>query len=295
MAMLPRFSIVVPTFDRHRQLASCLRSITRLDYPADRFEVIVVNDGGEPPPEPDRDDGLSDYTLLRQVNAGPGAARNLGASAASGEFLAFVDDDCAPAADWLTKLARRLVDCPDRLVGGRTINRLVDNLYSSTSQSIVDVVYSHYNADPARARFLASNNMAVNAELFRDAGGFDERFRVSEDREFCDRWLMIGRQAMYAPEAIVYHAHDLSFASFCRQHFSYGQGAHRFYQVRARRGSGTMRQELAFHANVRNWLLSPLRGVTAGARPGRAALMVVWQVTNAVGFLTRAVRPNLHV
>ena len=77
--------------------------MTRLGYPQDRFEVIVVDDGSEPP----MDSVVSffrdrlELVLLSQANSGPAAARNTGAAQAKGKFLAFTDDDCTPAPDWL--------------------------------------------------------------------------------------------------------------------------------------------------------------------------------------------------
>jgi len=105
----PFFSIVVPTCDRPRQLAACLQSLARLDYPRDRFEVIVVDDGtttAAPALVVEMKAG-PDVRLVRQPHAGPAAARNLGASHARGSLLAFTDDDCAPAPDWLWALAAR--------------------------------------------------------------------------------------------------------------------------------------------------------------------------------------------
>src|SRR5215470_15202715 len=117
----PFFSIVVPTYRRPAQLAVCLDAITRLDYPADRFEVIVVDDGSGAPPETAvaAVRGRVDVTLLAPPHRGPAAARNAGAAHAKGDVLAFTDDDCAPDASWLRALARCLG--PDALcaAGGR--------------------------------------------------------------------------------------------------------------------------------------------------------------------------------
>src|SRR5687767_5128657 len=104
------FSIIIPTYARPKQLAVCLEAIARLNYPRDRFEVIVVDDGSESPPEhvvKSFSERLS-LTLLAQPNSGPASARNTGAWEAKGEFLAFVDDDCAPDAGWLRGLEAHL-------------------------------------------------------------------------------------------------------------------------------------------------------------------------------------------
>lgn len=280
----PHFSIVIPTYNRPRLLAACLESLARLDCPRDRFEVIVVDDGGDVGLEtvvvPFR--ARLDLTLLQQANAGPGIARNTGAAHARGQFVAFVDDDCAPAPDWLRVIARCFEATPDRAIGGRTINALPANPYSTASQVLVDYVYAYNNADFERARFFASNNLALPADRFRAVGGFAAPwpYPASEDRELCDRWLHRGYRMTYAPAALVYHAHPLTFRSFWHQHFSYGRGAFGFHRTRARRGSGAFRIEPAFYLGLPFHPLS--------AKPWRralllAALLVLSQAASAAG------------
>ncbi|MBU6435334.1 MAG: glycosyltransferase family 2 protein, partial [Nitrospirae bacterium] len=120
----PFISIVIPTYNRPEQLSVCLRACSRLDYPHDRFEVIVVDDGGVTPLDEVANQfrDLLTLKLLRQENAGPATARNRGAFEAAGEFLLFTDDDCAPAPDWLTTLAAQFSASPDCAVGGETSN-----------------------------------------------------------------------------------------------------------------------------------------------------------------------------
>ena len=99
----PLFSVVIPTYGRPRQLTACLQSLARLDDSRGAFEVIVVDDGSETPPQAAiAAAGVRlDVALLQQSHAGPAAARNAGALKARGAFLAFTDDDCQPAPDWL--------------------------------------------------------------------------------------------------------------------------------------------------------------------------------------------------
>ncbi|KPL15509.1 MAG: glycosyl transferase [Anaerolineae bacterium SM23_84] len=284
----PFFSIVIPTYARLRRLATCLQSLACLDYPRDRFEVVVVDDGSETSPEAvvaSFCDQL-DVTLLKQAHAGPAAARNTGAARARGKFLAFTDDDCAPALDWLQRLTARFARAPDCAIGGRTLNALPDNLYSTASQLIVDVVYAHYNVNPDQASFLATNNLAIPADRFQAIGGFDAAFFpfASEDRDFCNRWLHHGYRMIYAPEVLVYHAHALTFRTFLRQHFSYGCGAFRFHKARARRGSGRFMVEVEFYRNLLSLLRNMLSQVSGQRALSLATLLVLWQVANAVGF-----------
>ena len=177
----PFFSIIVPTYNRPRQLRSCLKALSSLDYPRNCFEVIVVDDGNDGnkvsmgPVVSSFKDRL-DITLVRQWHGGPAAARNTGAMRARGEFLAFTDDDCAPESDWLQRLAARFIETSDQAIGGKTINALRGNRYSAASQTVVDYLCQWYNTDPERARFSASNNFAIPAQGFHAIGGFDTTF-----------------------------------------------------------------------------------------------------------------------
>jgi hypothetical protein len=86
---------------------------------------------------------------------------------------------------------------------------------------------------------------------------------------------------VYAPEALVYHAHTLTFRTFVRQHFRYGRGAFSFHQARTQRGQSRIRLESAsFYMNL-------LRYPTSQAQCkvwSSAALLFLSQVANAAGF-----------
>jgi glycosyltransferase involved in cell wall biosynthesis len=240
MTSVPFFSVIVPTRDRSSQLAACMEALGKLEYPADRFEVIVVDDGGTASLaeiESVFRDKLS-LSVIRQEPAGPAAARNTAARHAQGRFLAMTDDDCAPAPDWLSRLQESFERDPAKLYGGRTLNGLPLNRCAEASQIIIDVVYDLQPKLENFPQFFATNNFAVSAAGFREVGGFRESFRTSEDREFCDRWVHVGRELAHLPEAVVSHSHNLDFAALMRQHFNYGRGASRFHQLRAERGWG---------------------------------------------------------
>jgi glycosyltransferase involved in cell wall biosynthesis len=283
----PFFSVIVPTYNRPRQLANCLWALSALDYPRHRFEVIVVDDGSDRPlaevvaafyP-------LFRLTLVNQDNAGPGAARNTGSAHAKGKFLAFTDDDCLPTSHWLKALAARFAEAPRQAIAGRTINGLPRNPFATASQLIIDMVHAYYNADPGQARFSASNNLALPIEMFRSLGGFDETFRTSEDRDLIDRWLHNGHRLIYAPEVLVYHAHLLTWRGYCRLHFNYGRGAFRFHRARARRGFGPFRPELKFHGHVLRSLPRMMAQENEKHAFVLALLLAVWQVANTTGYI----------
>ena len=282
----PFFSVIIPTHDRPMRLAECLEAISRSYYPHDRFEVIVVDDGGQTSPAAivESFSNRLDVRLITQPHGGPGKARNTGAAQARGEFLTFTDDDCAPAPDWLQALAARFETMNDCVIGGRTLNGLPNNLYSTTSQILIDYLYSYYNANREQASFFTSNNFAIATAQFQAIGGFDGSFprAAAEDREFCDRWRQDSRRMIYAAEVLVSHSHSMTLHSFWRQHFTYGRGAFHFHRVRARREIEHIKFEpLKFYWNLIRYPFSDAQR----KRPWIVAgLLVLTQVANAAGF-----------
>lgn len=232
--MQPLISIIIPTYNRERQLNICLRSLSQLDIGKTSIEIIVVDDGSSTSCEAQAKEILSgwNHLYLRQKNKGPATARNHGALHASGKFLSFLDDDCTVPVDWVKQLSQIL--CEETMTGGHTHNRCEKNLFSTASQLLIDYVYQYYNRIPDHAQFLTSNNMTMPAPLFQNINGFSEAFPTSaaEDRELCARWLAAGYKIEYRPETIVQHRHDLSFFGFLRQHFNYGTGAFLFHRKR---------------------------------------------------------------
>ena len=137
----PDYSIIVPTYRRRDSLARCLKAIEALDFPRDRFELLVVDDGSPVPPADlvASVDRSLDARLVCAPHGGPSAARNTGADLARGRYLVFTDDDCAPHPDWLTAIDRAISASVKPLaVGGRVVNVLLDNIYAAASQGIVD-------------------------------------------------------------------------------------------------------------------------------------------------------------
>jgi len=290
---LPFFSVIIPTFQRPERLAGCLQALTCLNYPRERFEVVVVDDGSATPPEK----VVSSFreqlnvVLLTQAHAGPAQARNTGAQFAKGAFLAFTDDDCMPAQDWLHALAARFTATPQDAIGGRTLNARPENPFSTASQMLIDYLYGYFNMDPNHASFFASNNFSVPTEQFRALGGFNTTFPLAagEDRELCDRWLGHGLRMSYAPEALVYHGQALTFRSFWRQHFNYGRGAFRFYQMRARR---RRQNRIALEHRSFYWgiLCYPFSQVQGGQAFLLALLIAASQGATATGLLWEKVQ-----
>ncbi|MFO0030972.1 MAG: glycosyltransferase family 2 protein [Cyanobacteriota bacterium] len=290
----PVVTVVIPTFCRPRQLNACLGALAEQTL-SEPWEVVVVDDGSSP-----RLEGLGtawagrlDLRLIHQENAGPAVARNRGVQEARGVWVAFTDDDCLPQPQWLCTLVRAARESPGAMVGGTTLNGLGAELFASTSQLIVDLVYAHFNADPDNAYFFASNNMLCLRDRFLALGGFDHSFprAGAEDRDFCDRWRMAGWPLLWRLAARVEHRHSQTLGKFVDLHIRYGRGAYIYQARRKQRQSGTMQDDLSFHRTLPRRVrrhLAERKGPIL-VKLGHVAALVLWQVANALGFTIEAV------
>lgn len=288
---LPWFSVIIPTYLRSKQLIDCLNIIKKLDYPRDKFEVIVVDDGNEPALDLEEVfEHKFNLKLIRQNNSGPAKARNKGVSQAKGQYLIFLDDDCIPSHDWLKKIEESVFNNPDYLIGGKTINALTKNYYSTASQILVDYFYSLNDKNPKAYRFFTSNNMIVASDKFEELKGFDTRFPLAagEDREFCDKWLSQGYKMYYIPEIIIYHYHSLTLTKYFWQHFNYGRGAFCFHQISAKRNKTNVKvAPITFYVKLLSY---PLYQESFPKSLVMLLLLILSQLANVTGFFVEKLK-----
>ncbi|MCP4758310.1 MAG: glycosyltransferase [Planctomycetes bacterium] len=282
-------SIVVPTYNRPERLRDCLKYISQSDFPCDRFQVIVVDDGSSQPASDVISPFESELNIrcLRQDNKGPAAARNFGVSESSSRFIAFIDDDCQVSPRWLSAVVRNLEATPDVFFGGSTSNSYPSNIFCLTSQTILNIVYTFYNSDVEDPKFFASNNIALARDRFVEMNGFDTTFPLAaaEDRDFCDRWRFRGWTMRLLPDALVSHAHSMSLRGFWRQQYNYGRGAFQYHRLRRRRRSGRIWQDLRMHANLPTLICQQLGELSWLTRIKVFHLLLLWQIANLCGFI----------
>jgi GT2 family glycosyltransferase len=269
---------VIATFSRPEELQISLQAISRLDYPKSQFEVVVVDDGSpvslDAVVSPFGD--LMQVRLVRQQNAGCGPARNGGARHARGRYVAFTDDDCRHAPDWLTRLERYFEKYPNAMVGGLPVNALRSNPFSAATQLLIEYLLFSANTVPTSGSYL--NSIAMPREEFVSMGGFDDTFSMSgEDRDLCDRWIKAGKRIVFAPEIIIGHAHHLNWRSYWKQHRGYGRGA--FHLIR--KGAARF-QPLAYYVRL---LFFPFTRETWGSAIRSSVLLGIAQVATSVGLL----------
>ncbi len=216
----PTVSVVVAHYEQPEQLARCLAALGGQDHPRDRLEVIVADDGStEPPRVPEG------VRLVRQADEGfrLAAARNLGASHATGDVLVFLDADTVPEPGFIRELTRMPGLAPDVVVVGR--RRHADLTGAAVVADIRPVVAGRELPEPAwltdayrRSRNLLEADdrsyrhtigavLACSRIIFDATGGFDESFRSygGEDWEWTYRAWLKGALLAHVPQAVAWH------------------------------------------------------------------------------------------
>lgn len=217
----PRVSVIVCTYRGSGTLVKCLDSIVALDYPD--FEILVVNDGSD-----ERVGEIAtSYDGVRHLavpHEGLSAARNTGAAAATGEILAYTDDDCVVEPDWLKWIVAAFQADPE--VGGVGGPNLPPAPGSATRARVAAAPggASHVLLSDRRAEHLPGCNLAVRREVFDEVGGFNPALRTAgDDVDFCWRILAAGHPLGFHGGAFVWHHRRFSYRAYLKQQIGYGK------------------------------------------------------------------------
>src|SRR5881296_3582054 len=197
----PRISVVVCSYNGARTIRDCLEALKRITYPD--FEVIVVDDGST-----DATAAIAaryDCRLIQTENRGLASARNTGLRAASGEIVAYTDDDAYPDPDWLTYLANRFLSAADVGVGGPNIAPAGDG---RTAECVARAPGGpvHVLLSDSEAEHIPGCNMAFRKDRLEAIGGFDPQFRVAgDDVDVCWKLQERGWTLGFSAAAMVWH------------------------------------------------------------------------------------------
>ncbi|MBI2953236.1 MAG: glycosyltransferase [Chloroflexi bacterium] len=215
----PRISVVVCSHNGASTIRDCLEGLRKLVYP--NFEVIVVDDGSA-----DATAAIAaeyDLHLISTPNRGLGEARNTGMRAASGEIVAYIDDDAHPDSHWLIYQAATFMAREYAGVGGPNFappgDGLIADCVANSPGGPVNVLISDEEAE-----HIAGCNMAFRKSSLEMVGGFDPQFRAAgDDVDICWRFQQHGLKLGFTPAAVVWHHRRNSLRAFWRQQRGYGQ------------------------------------------------------------------------
>lgn len=221
-------SIIIPTFNRRRELTECLESLAHQEG-SPNFEVIVVDDGSE--------DGTFEsiqsnsirfpfpLKVIQQKRGGPGKARNTGARHAKGSTLLFIDSDCCAKTNWVKCLSGKIV-CDDKIVGGPAITSLKASLFSMAVNYITHTWIGgwgdKWHAFGLIPGFrLRGMNFGIKREFFLSQNGFKQLW-YGEDTEFSERLRAQGYSIKRSDEVIVIHCESRSVYDYMLEAFAKG-------------------------------------------------------------------------
>ena len=205
----PRVSVVLATFNRPASLERLIRQLGEQDLSPDRFEVVVVDDGSEPPAT----EALAGLDLpyhlvqLRQPNRGAAAARHRGALEARGELLVFTDDDMQLPRGFLSAhdeihapSSRRVVVGRIRPSSGRDERPLFERFHAG--------VLDRWADRPIHGDAVCTGNTSMRRADYLAVGGFDVALEQLEDTDLGLRLEQAGVEVVFSEEVFATHESD---------------------------------------------------------------------------------------
>jgi glycosyltransferase involved in cell wall biosynthesis/peptidoglycan/xylan/chitin deacetylase (PgdA/CDA1 family) len=281
----PRFSVVIPTYQRRDVVVESVRALGAQVGPS--FNVVVVVDGSA--------DGTAGalraldvpfpLAVLEQPNNGAAAARNRGAAAAVGDIILFLDDDMRAAPDLLEAHEQRYRAGADAVMGHIPIDpQSPPSLLTLGAEDWAEQRRERLDAGtPLTVSDLLTGQLSVRREVFDALGGFDEDFTRggtfgAEDTDFGHRLLAGGYHVMFAAAAVSWQHYVVQPSAYLRQWHQAGGADVRYVRKHPLEGDRIFQAHRP-HSRVNRYLWRPLArvpgastAVAAGARQLALAL-----------------------
>jgi glycosyltransferase involved in cell wall biosynthesis len=221
---LPYVSVIIPVLNGERTIKDCLNSLLRIDYPPERREILIIDNGST-----DKTAKIVEQYPVRRIvenRQGLSYARNCGIDASDRQILAFTDADCIVTTGWLRELVRGFDNEEIGVVVGEVVSfppQTSAERYTAMRKPRWQTRTLFY---PGKPWFL-SGCAAFHRKVFEEIGQFDTQFAGvgCEDIDFSWRFFHTNRfKLSFQPKALVFHRHRLSARGLFKQYFRYGQG-----------------------------------------------------------------------
>jgi glycosyltransferase involved in cell wall biosynthesis len=216
----PKVSVVVATYNGARNIKTCLTALQKLNYP--NYEVIVIDDGSKDA-TPEIVACFPDVRCVRQENRGLSAARNAGINAATGEIVAFTDDDCRPDEDWLFYIIGDLLRTNYAAIGGHNFLPPEDSWVAAAVMASPGGP-AHVMMTDHEAEHIPGCNMVWYKWALESIGGFDPIYRkAGDDVDVCWRLQQAGHKIGFSHSGFVWHYRRSTVRAYLKQQEGYGE------------------------------------------------------------------------
>ncbi len=224
-AALPEISLLVPSHGRPEDLANLVSALKGQTVEPHRFELIVVDDGGDPPVSIDEGSLPFRTIVLRQPNGGPAAARNAGLALCRAELVLILNDDAIPAPDLVESHLRAHDEVGDRTAVMGTFRFDEASLESPfvrllEGSSLLFDFPALRHGEQHDWTFFWTCNISLPTAALLEVGGFDEENfdkAICEDVELGLRLQKLGYAVVYREDCVAHHHHELTPASYMRR------------------------------------------------------------------------------
>ncbi|MGG6295106.1 glycosyltransferase [Leptolyngbya sp. AN02str] len=204
----PFVSVIVPVYNDADRLKICLTSLAQQTYQADRYEVIVVDNGSDPEHKIAAIASEFEGVICAQeLTPSSYAARNKGLTLAKGDVIAFTDSDCIPSADWLEKGVGHLLGHPEcGLVAGK-IDIFFQDPECLNAIELYDGIVMGFPQQEflEKRRGAATANVLTWKQVIEQVGGFKSQMKSHGDLEWGSRVFAAGYAQIYADDVCVAH------------------------------------------------------------------------------------------
>lgn len=216
-------SIIIPVYNAEKTIIQTLNGLqnqTRKD-----FEVIVIDDGSTDSSseliEAFKKRNVLTIKLIKQKNAGPAKARNVGVEHSEGNKIIFLDSDCIPPENWIEQMIKPL----NGKVVGCNCGYKVKNMGSLVARYVnYEIAKRHEKLIGKTVDTIGSYSASFIKSVVKEAGGFDIRYKSAsyEDFDLAFNIRKIGYDLVFTDKTFVYHYHPDSLRRYLKQQFGRG-------------------------------------------------------------------------
>jgi cellulose synthase/poly-beta-1,6-N-acetylglucosamine synthase-like glycosyltransferase len=227
----PFVSIVIPTTGNVKFIRGLVESAIKLDYPKDKFELILIGDKTTTLIEKHSEIAVKAgiNTIVEYYPVAAGQKRNIGAEKAKGSLIAFTDDDTILRKDWIKNSIKHLIENEDYVgVGGPNYTPKEELPFAKAVGRIFGSKFLfsfRYTIGHSKAKEIAHNptcNYIIKKNIVNEIK-FHETLWPGEDVEFDIRVRKAGYKILYAPDVVVWHHRRPRPTAFLKQMFNYGK------------------------------------------------------------------------